>query len=88
MSVPKFMRFYSYTKSETLNEWAVSFFSLLNSMYRIQADEAINNIVQISAGMSGKEGGSSVVAEYQKQSAGIHGIVEEVRTVLKARGKQ
>jgi len=86
MSVPKFMRFYSYTRSETLNEWAVSFFSLLNSMYRIQGDEAINNIIQVSAGMAGKDGGSSVVAEYEKQAAGLHGIVEEVRIAMKARG--
>jgi hypothetical protein len=78
MMIPEFMRFYSYTLTQTLNEYAVAFFSLINSMYRLQAREQIRDVVSVSAGMSGKDG-QSILDELKKQERGLHGVVEEVR---------
>lgn len=78
MMIPEFMRFYSYTLTQVLNEYAVSFFSLVNSMYRLLAREQIRDIVSVSAGMAGKDG-QSTIDELKKQERGLHGVVEEVR---------
>lgn len=80
MMIPEFMRFYRYSLTDTLNEYAVSFFSLINSMYRLQAREQIRAIISVSAGMAGKDG-QSTVDELKKQEKGLHGVVQEVRTV-------
>lgn len=76
------MRFYSQSLTNTLNEYAVSFFALVNQMYRLQAREMLNNIVAVGAGMSGGES-SGIIEEIKKQEKGLHGIVQEVRTLEK-----
>jgi len=80
MMIPEFMRFYSYTLTQALDEYAVAFFSLINSMYLLMAREQIRDIVSVSTGMAGKDG-QSTVDELKKQERGLHGVVEEVRTV-------
>lgn len=80
MMIPEFMRFYSYTASQVLDELAIVFFTLLNSMYRLQAKETMMGILEVSTGMSGKES-SSVINELKKQERGIAGIVNEVRVI-------
>lgn len=80
MMIPEFMRFYGYTLTQVLDEYAISFFSLINSMYRLQAREQIRDIVSVSAGMAGKDG-QNTVDELKKQERGLHGVVEEVRTI-------
>lgn len=80
MMVPQFMRFYGYTASSTLDEYARTFFGLLNQMFRLQAEEALTDINTTSAAMSGKDG-QSVIDGYKKQAGGLHSIVQEVRTV-------
>lgn len=84
MMIPEFIRFYGYTTQQVLGEYAVTFFSLINSMYRLKAKEALMDITTISSGMAGKEG-QSVINELKKQERGLHGIVEEVRTVKKVK---
>lgn len=76
MMLPEFMRFYSYTASEALEEYAVRFFSLVNSMYRIKARESLDGVMQVSTGMNGNK---QYIDALQKQEKGISGIVEEVR---------
>lgn len=80
MMIPEFIRFYGYTAQEALSEYAVTFFSLVNSMYRLQAREMLRDITTTSTAMSGKES-SSTINELKKQERGLHGIVQEVRTV-------
>lgn len=80
MIVPEFMRFYGYTVAKALDEFAIAFFSLVNSMYRIQAKETLSNILSVSAGMSGKEG-KEIVRKLEKQSKGLQGIIQEVRNI-------
>lgn len=78
MMVPEFMRFYGYKAKDCLDEFAITFFSLVNSMYRIQANEALMNLSVTSAAFSGD---SNVQDQLRKQSRGLHGIVQEVRVV-------
>ena len=76
--IPQAMRFYGQSLDETLSMRAVSFFSLVNMMYRLQADESMVQVANVNAGFSG---GKEYMSDLQKQSKGIHGIVQEVRTV-------
>ena len=76
--IPEAMRFYSQSLDEILLMKAVSFFSLMNMMYRLQAEESMRQVANVNAGFSG---GKDYMNDLQKQSKGIHGIVEEVRTV-------
>lgn len=78
MMVPRFVRFYSYRVQDCLQEYARTFFAMVNAMYRIEGDESLNQMTVISGAMSGE---SSVQEHFKKQSKGLHGIVEEVRTV-------
>ncbi len=86
MMIPEFIRFYSYTASDVLDELAVRFFSLMNSMYRIKATESLDRIAEASVAQ-GSENGKSYVSELQKQSKGLHGIIEEVRVIKPRRTK-
>lgn len=83
--IPEFIRFYSYTASQTLLEYAQTFFALVNQMYRLQAKESIQSIVNVSAAQSGGEHATRVLSDLQKQEKGISGIVEEVKNIKKAK---
>lgn len=78
MMVPEFIRFYSYSASQVLDEYAVRFFSLVNSMYQLKASESLESVMQVSTGMNGNK---EYLSALQKQQKGIAGIVEEVRVV-------
>lgn len=80
MIVPQFMRFYHYSLADTLDEFAVSFFSLVNSMYRIKAQENIEGALRVSLGTSGKQG-QDTLRKLEKEAEGLHGILNEVRNV-------
>lgn len=79
--IPEFMRFYGYTATDTLQELARTFFSLVNSMYRLQAKESLEAIVNTSTAMSGGSEADKVISELKKQEKGVSGIVEEVRNI-------
>lgn len=76
--IPEFIRFYSYTASQVLEEYAVRFFSLVNSMYQLKATESLQSVSNISTGMNGNK---EYISALQKQEKGIAGIVEEVRII-------
>ena len=86
MMIPNYMRFYSYTVAQALDEFAITFFSLVNSMYRIQANETLDGALRVSVGMAGKDA-ASTQKELQKQSRGLHGVLEEVHVAEKAAKK-
>ena len=79
MMVPEYMRFYGQDASQALGEYAKRFFSLINSMYRLQAKEALTSVTVISAAVSGDN--NNVISDLQKQERGIHGIVQEARSI-------
>lgn len=82
MIVPEFLRFYSgYTAGKVLDEMAKTFFSLVNSMYRLQAQEQISFIEGVVVGNAEPKQRSSAISALQKSAKGLHGIVQEVRSV-------
>jgi 3-deoxy-D-arabino-heptulosonate 7-phosphate (DAHP) synthase len=86
MIVPQFLRFYSgYTIDSTMNEYAVTFFSLVNAMYRIQASEMLDQVHVNAIPNMEKQPADNALAELRKGARGIHGILEEVRII---KGKQ
>lgn len=78
MIVADFMRFYNYSLTDTLNEYAVSFYSLVNTMYRQRATEALTL-------MSAFNATQELVDGYNKQQKGLHGIVQEIRVARKSK---
>lgn len=74
MHIAEFIRFYNYTIEQALNEYAKTFYSLLNDMYRIQATETLNMVYANNAT-------EELINKLQKQEAGISGIVKEVKIV-------
>lgn len=81
MMIPEFMRFYGYTISQVLDEMAITFFALMNSMYRLKGKESLDDLMVHSAAISGGSQAESIISELKRQSKGLHGVVEEVRTV-------
>lgn len=83
MVVPQFLRFYSgYTNSKAMGEYAKTFFSLVNSMFRLQAEESLTRIVDASAAVNGGEG---VIDKYKQASQGISGMVREAKIIKEVR---
>lgn len=85
MMVPQFIRFYpGYTRQSVLGEYAVTFFALVNAMYRLKAEEMMDSIVTTTAGMAESKDRANVLDQLRKAAKGLHGILQEVRNV---RGK-
>jgi hypothetical protein len=72
--VAEFIRFYGYTADQVLDEFAVRFFSLCNSMYQLQAHEELRR-------MTSSNPNEEVIEGYKKQAKGLPGILDEVRIV-------
>lgn len=70
--IPEFMRFYGYTLAEVMGEYARTFYSLINSMYQIKAQEALEAV-------SCNNATDDLVSAYKKQAKGLHGVVQEVK---------
>jgi hypothetical protein len=81
MIIPEFMRFYGVTAEKALSDYAVRFFSLANSMYRLQAREDLMLITVMSSALSGGSEAQTVIDELKKKEKGLHGILEEVRII-------
>jgi hypothetical protein len=76
--IPEFIRHYHYTATDTLNEYAVRFFALVNAMYRLKAQESLELISNVNTAFNGN---SDHIHDLKKQEKGIAGIVEEVRVI-------
>lgn len=82
MIIPQFLRFYGgYTVDTVLSEYGKRFFSLVNSMFRIQSVEIINNATAVSIAMAESKDKSEALHKLDKNAQGIHGILQEVRVV-------
>jgi hypothetical protein len=80
MLIPQFIRFYGYTLGDAMNEYAVTFFSLCNDMFRIRAGETID----MASAMNANE---EIMEYLREQEKGIAGIVAEVKTAKKVKNK-
>ena len=81
MMFAEFIRHYSYTAEQALDEYAKRFFALVNSMYRVQAKEAIMALHVGSAGNTGGKDAQKVLDQLNKQAKGNQAILEEVRII-------
>ena len=82
MIVPQFLRFYTgYTSQSLMDEFAVTFFSLVNSMFRLKAEEMIDEINAVTVGMADNSERQEVLSKLSKSTRGKHGILQEVRIV-------
>lgn len=77
MIVPEFIRFYGYSLDKTLDEKAKVFFSLVNSMYRIQASETLNLSAGVAVGMGDKD----IQKKLVDKTGGLSKIIKEVRSI-------
>lgn len=82
--IPEYMHFYKYSVSDVLNEYAQTFFSLVNSMFEIHARELLDNIT-VTAASNEKSG--SIINELIKRQKGLGAIIEEVKVAKNARKK-
>lgn len=82
--IPEYIRFYGGRPIEILDEFAVTFFALLNRMYSIQATEQLDAIYAVNVGTSGKDS-EKYIDGLLKQQKGISGIVEEVKVLNNVR---
>ncbi len=84
MIVPQFIRFYQgYTVDAVMNEYAVTFFSLVNSMYRLKADESLDRIMEASVPHMSESDSRDILARLKEGSKGISGIVEQIKRIKK-----
>lgn len=80
MIIPEFIRFYNYSVEETLKLPARLFYTLVNSMYRLQAKEMLSNVQSTSIGMGGDKDGT-YINHITKQLKGKDGLLREVKVV-------
>ena len=78
------MHFYKYTLAQTLDEYAVTFYTLLGAMYRLQARQALSDIGNYASSQGG-DSSQSYIEQLRKQERGIQGILKEVKIAKKAR---
>jgi len=80
MLIPEFIRFYGYTRQEVMAEYAIAFFALVNSMFQLKAKERLEGILEVSTGMAGDKG-KSTVTKLEDQAEGLDKILRQVRVV-------
>ena len=76
--IPEYMRFYNYTVTEVLDEYARTFFALANSMFEIHAREMLDAIAVSSANQD-------TINELNKRQKGLGAIIEEVKIAKNVR---
>ncbi len=80
MMFPTFLRFYQgYTVTSAMDEYAITFFALINSMLRLKPLENIEGINQVAVGLANPDERTTVIDRLEKESKGKHGLVEEVK---------
>lgn len=82
MIVPQFLRFYpGYTRQSLMDEFAITFFALVNSMFRLKPEERVDQINNYAIGMSDTNDREAAVAKLNKSAEGKHGVLQEVKAV-------
>jgi hypothetical protein len=70
---------------DSLNEYAITFFSLVNAMTRIRAVELMEDVHANSIPQMKESDAKGALEDLKKSSQGVHGIVKEVRTAKRAK---
>lgn len=64
-----------------MSEYARTFFALTNSMYRLRASEKIDLIENVAIGNADTKDRNNAIDALLKKAKGLHGILQEVKTV-------
>lgn len=89
MILPMFLRFYQgYTVSSVLDEFAITFFSLVNSMGQLVASENLNNSIVASIPHMEKTNVDRITHEWTRQSEGSGKLIQEAQLVRSIRGNK
>lgn len=63
------------------NEYAKSFFALINDMYAQKASEMLDGVMVAKTAAANKDEGQGVIDKLSQQSEGLDRILDEVETV-------
>lgn len=83
--IAEFMTYYHYSLDQTLMMYAVSFYALLASMYRLKAVETQEKAYMIAVAFAGGDSFKEYIEHLDKQAKGAQGLLDEVRVVRNAR---
>lgn len=80
--IGEFIHYYpAYTVESVLNMYAVTFFAMLATMYRLKGMDNENNVYRMAVAFAGGDGLSKYIEDTKKQIKGAKGLLEEVRIV-------
>lgn len=88
MTVPQFLRFYQgYTINSVMDEFAVTFFTLVNAMNRIKAEESLVDIQNNLIPNMKENDAKSTVEQIKKASEGMDKYIEQAKIIRNVRKK-
>ena len=80
--IAEFIHFYpAYTLEAVLAMYAVSFYALLSSMYKIKGSENYERAVQTAVGTAGGESLNEYLKTAHKQADGAEGLLRQARVL-------
>lgn len=88
MMVAEFMNYYHYKLDDVLNMYALAFFALLASMYRLNGVKAQEVAYTMAVAQSGGKVYKEFIEAMEKQAKGARGILDEIRVIRNTRKKK
>lgn len=79
--IPEFMRFYRYSLADVLDMYAVSFFALMNSYYKLYALERMARITDVAVSQSDSQDANSIREGLERQSKGVDDILRQAKVL-------
>lgn len=83
--VAEFIKYYGYSASGVLAEFARTFFSLMNEKVKLESKERINLIENITIARGTNPNGEKVVQQLFDKSEGVEKYIKAAKTLREAR---
>jgi hypothetical protein len=82
MAIAEFMNYYpGYTLDKVLSMYAVSFYALLSSMYRLKGAEKLDSAVRTALATNGGEQLTDYIENARKQSDGSKALLRQAKVM-------
>lgn len=81
MIIPQFIRFYGYTATEVMQEYAVTFFALVNAMYGLKSTEMLEAVYVGTIPNMEKKDAENAIDKIKQGSLGLEGYLEQARNI-------
>lgn len=86
MLIPRFLRFYSgYTASSVMDEMARTFFGLVNQMFRIEAQERLYRITDLTVAQTNDKAAEKVFKDLKEQYDGPDKYIRQAKLLREIR---